>query len=75
MFMFIKGDKDMDMLWFVIAMLTYGFVIGLIIGIGALCYAFISTYFEERTLKRKHGPKKLEFPFSHKGIGKGIGTR
>lgn len=37
----------MDILWLTVRMIIYGLVVGLIIGVGALCYAFISIRFME----------------------------
>lgn len=39
----------MDILWLMMKMVVYGLMVGLIIGIGAFCYAFISIHFAERT--------------------------
>jgi hypothetical protein len=57
-----------DIFWFVIKMVAYGFIVGLIIGVGAFCYALISTRFEEGTLKQDR--EMVASPF-YQGIGKG----
>jgi hypothetical protein len=38
----------MQILWFIITMIAYGFIIGMVIGIGAFSYAFISIHYGER---------------------------
>lgn len=43
----------MDIFWLMIMMVVYGFIIGLIIGVGAFCYAFISIQFETGGVKGK----------------------
>ena len=37
----------MDILWFVVKMVIYGFIIGMIIGLGAFLHAFIAIHFEK----------------------------
>jgi hypothetical protein len=37
----------MDILWFVVKMMVYGFLIGLLMGLGALAYALITIHFEK----------------------------
>lgn len=61
-----------DILWFVIRMVAYGFIVGLIIGAGAFCYALISTRFEEGTSKQDH---EMVASASYPGIGRGTGHR
>jgi hypothetical protein len=53
-------------------MIVYGFIVGLIIGAGAFCYAFISTRFEEGTLKQDR--EMVTSPF-YQGIGRGRSHR
>lgn len=61
-----------DILWFVIRMVAYGFIIGLIIGAGAFCYALISTRFEEATSKEDH---EMVASASYPEIGRQTGHR
>jgi uncharacterized membrane protein len=37
----------MDILWFIFKMVIYGLLVGMIIGLGALSYAFITIHFEK----------------------------
>lgn len=37
----------MDILWFAVKMAIYGFMIGMIIGLGAFLHAFIAIHFEK----------------------------
>jgi hypothetical protein len=37
----------MEILWFIVKMVIYGFLVGIIIGLGALSYAFIMIHFEK----------------------------
>jgi Na+/H+ antiporter NhaA len=49
----------MELVWLIMKMAVYGLIVGLVIGAGAFCYAFISIHFAERPKeiwgKRKGG--------------------
>jgi hypothetical protein len=50
----------MDLLWLMVRMIAYGLIVGLVIGIGAFCYAFISIRFAEGSVE-KWGQRTGEF--------------
>jgi hypothetical protein len=62
----------MNILWFIIEMVIYGFIIGLIIGIGAFCYALISIRFDRGVLKQEH---KMVTPPSCQHMWRGTGNK
>ncbi len=62
----------MEILWFVIQMVVYGLIVGLIIGLGAWGYAFIMIHIEKGWLL-KTGRKTSSNTFSPIGKASGKG--